>query len=41
MTNASGDEHPSHMHRHAFEVTKVGMRALSCRMKDIRAIKAA
>jgi FtsP/CotA-like multicopper oxidase with cupredoxin domain len=24
MTNNSGDNHPVHLHRHTFEVTKVG-----------------
>ena len=28
MTNASGDEHPVRMHRHTFEVTKVGKRTV-------------
>ena len=34
MTNASGDEHPVHIHRHTFEVTKVGERSMSGLMKD-------
>jgi FtsP/CotA-like multicopper oxidase with cupredoxin domain len=34
MDNNSGDEHPVHLHRHTFEVTKVGDRAMSGLMKD-------
>ncbi len=34
MTNASGDAHPVHTHRHTFEVTKVGDRSMSGLMKD-------
>lgn len=34
MDNHSGDEHPVHMHRHTFEVTKVGDRPMSGLMKD-------
>lgn len=34
MDNNSGDEHPVHMHRHTFEVTKVGDRSMSGLMKD-------
>ena len=34
MTNASGDAHPVHIHRHTFEVTKVGDRQMSRLMKD-------
>jgi FtsP/CotA-like multicopper oxidase with cupredoxin domain len=34
MENRSGDSHPVHLHRHTFEVTKVGDRAMSGLMKD-------
>jgi FtsP/CotA-like multicopper oxidase with cupredoxin domain len=34
MTNNSGDEHPVHMHRHTFEVTKIGDKTTSGLMKD-------
>lgn len=34
MDNHSGDEHPVHLHRHTFEVTKVGDRPMSGLMKD-------
>jgi FtsP/CotA-like multicopper oxidase with cupredoxin domain len=34
MDNHSGDEHPVHLHRHTFEVTKVGDRETSGLMKD-------
>jgi FtsP/CotA-like multicopper oxidase with cupredoxin domain len=34
MDNHSGDEHPVHLHRHTFEVTKVGEKTLSGLMKD-------
>jgi len=34
MDNHSGDEHPVHMHRHTFEVTKVGDTPTSGLMKD-------
>ena len=34
MDNHSGDEHPVHMHRHTFEITKVGTKATSGVMKD-------
>ena len=27
MTNKSGDNHPVHLHRHTFELTKVGDKA--------------
>jgi FtsP/CotA-like multicopper oxidase with cupredoxin domain len=29
MTNKSGDNHPVHLHRHTFEVTKVGEKAIA------------
>lgn len=34
MDNHSGDEHPVHLHRHSFEVTKVGNRIVSGLRKD-------
>jgi FtsP/CotA-like multicopper oxidase with cupredoxin domain len=34
LDNNSGDEHPVHLHRHTFEVTKVGDKAMSGLMKD-------
>jgi hypothetical protein len=34
MDNHSGDEHPVHLHRHTFEVTKVGDQVLLGLMKD-------
>jgi FtsP/CotA-like multicopper oxidase with cupredoxin domain len=34
MDNHSGDEHPVHLHRHTFEVTKVGDKTMSGLMKD-------
>ena len=34
MDNDSGDEHPVHMHRHTFEVTKVNDNPMSGLMKD-------
>ncbi len=34
MHNNSGDRHPVHMHRHTFEVTKIGNAAISGLMKD-------
>ena len=33
--NASGDQHPMHLHRHSFEVTKIGDRFTSGLMKDV------
>jgi FtsP/CotA-like multicopper oxidase with cupredoxin domain len=32
--NASGDQHPMHLHRHSFEVTRIGDQAMSGLMKD-------
>jgi FtsP/CotA-like multicopper oxidase with cupredoxin domain len=32
--NATGDQHPMHLHRHNFEVTQIGDRRLSRLMKD-------
>ena len=34
MTNKSGDNHPVHLHRHTFEVTKVGDKPTAGVMKD-------
>ncbi len=34
MNNNSGDQHPVHMHRHTFEVTKIGDKPTSGVMKD-------
>src|SRR6516162_3025248 len=34
MNNNSGDTHPVHLHRHTFEVTKVGDKPTSGLMKD-------
>ena len=34
MTNKSGDNHPIHLHRHTFEVTKVGDKTTAGLMKD-------
>jgi FtsP/CotA-like multicopper oxidase with cupredoxin domain len=34
MNNNSGDEHPVHMHRHTFELTKIGDKSTSGVMKD-------
>jgi hypothetical protein len=34
MSNKSGDNHPVHMHRHSFEVTKVGDKSTAGLMKD-------
>src|SRR5665213_1039886 len=34
MTNKSGDNHPIHLHRHTFDVTKVGDKATAGVMKD-------
>jgi FtsP/CotA-like multicopper oxidase with cupredoxin domain len=34
MENHSGDQHPVHMHRHTFEVTKIGDRPTAGLMKD-------
>jgi FtsP/CotA-like multicopper oxidase with cupredoxin domain len=33
--NGSGDQHPLHLHRHAFEVTRIGSKHLSGLMKDV------
>jgi FtsP/CotA-like multicopper oxidase with cupredoxin domain len=34
MTNKSGDNHPVHLHRHTFEVTKIGDKPTAGLMKD-------
>jgi len=34
MSNKSGDNHPVHLHRHTFEITKVGEKATAGVMKD-------
>ena len=34
MNNNSGDEHPVHLHRHSFEVTRIGDKITSGLMKD-------
>jgi FtsP/CotA-like multicopper oxidase with cupredoxin domain len=33
--NASGDQHPMHLHRHSFEVTRIGDARMSGMMKDV------
>jgi FtsP/CotA-like multicopper oxidase with cupredoxin domain len=33
--NASGDQHPMHLHRHSFEVTRIGDARLGGLMKDV------
>jgi FtsP/CotA-like multicopper oxidase with cupredoxin domain len=33
--NGSGDQHPIHLHRHTFEVTRIGKKPLSGLMKDV------
>ncbi len=33
--NGSGDQHPMHLHRHTFEVTKIGTKPISGLMKDV------
>ncbi len=33
--NATGDQHPMHLHRHTFEVTRIGDRTMSGLMKDV------
>ena len=33
--NASGDQHPMHLHRHSFEVTRIDDRAMSGLIKDV------
>ncbi|MBB5057268.1 FtsP/CotA-like multicopper oxidase with cupredoxin domain [Granulicella aggregans] len=33
--NASGDQHPMHLHRHSFEVVRIGEKSLSGLVKDV------
>jgi FtsP/CotA-like multicopper oxidase with cupredoxin domain len=33
--NSSGDQHPMHLHRHTFEVTRVGTKEFSGLRKDV------
>jgi FtsP/CotA-like multicopper oxidase with cupredoxin domain len=33
--NGSGDQHPIHLHRHTFEVTRIGEKKMSGLMKDV------
>ncbi len=33
--NASGDQHPMHLHRHSFEITKIGDKPVSGLIKDV------
>jgi FtsP/CotA-like multicopper oxidase with cupredoxin domain len=33
--NGSGDQHPLHLHRHTFEVTRIGEKQMSGLMKDV------
>ena len=33
--NASGDQHPMHLHRHSFEVTRIGDKSTSGLIKDV------
>ena len=33
--NGSGDQHPMHLHRHTFEVTRIGEKPISGLMKDV------
>jgi FtsP/CotA-like multicopper oxidase with cupredoxin domain len=33
--NGSGDQHPMHLHRHTFEVTRVGTKEFSGLRKDV------
>lgn len=35
LRNGSGDQHPIHLHRHTFEVTKIGDKTLSGLKKDV------
>jgi FtsP/CotA-like multicopper oxidase with cupredoxin domain len=35
LRNGSGDQHPIHLHRHTFEVTKIGNKPLSGLRKDV------
>ena len=33
--NGSGDQHPIHLHRHTFEVTRIGDKQMRGLMKDV------
>ncbi|NYF81119.1 multicopper oxidase family protein [Granulicella arctica] len=35
LRNGSGDQHPIHLHRHTFEVTRIGKKPISGLMKDV------
>ena len=35
LRNGSGDQHPIHLHRHTFEVTKIGAKEMSGLRKDV------
>jgi len=35
LRNGSGDQHPIHLHRHSFEVTRIGEQRLTGLMKDV------
>ena len=35
LRNGSGDQHPIHLHRHSFEVTKIGYKRMTGLMKDV------
>jgi FtsP/CotA-like multicopper oxidase with cupredoxin domain len=35
LRNGSGDQHPMHLHRHTFEVTRIGQKQMSGLMKDV------
>ena len=35
LRNGSGDQHPIHLHRHTFEVTKIGPKEMSGLRKDV------
>lgn len=40
MRNESMDDHPVHLHRHTFEVTKLGGKAVSGLRKDVLVVNA-
>jgi FtsP/CotA-like multicopper oxidase with cupredoxin domain len=35
LRNGSGDQHPIHLHRHKFEVTRIGEKQISGLKKDV------
>src|SRR6202035_1857933 len=35
LRNGSGDQHPIHLHRHTFEVTRIGDKQMRGLMKDV------